>query len=269
VSGSPDVAQIDSDEALVWPVLVRVLGPFRLVKRDQPVAVRSGGKTEALLCRLALESSNGVPRETLLEALWPDAEPELAAQSLSSLVYSLHRQLGDALGGAAPVTHEQGAYRLNQEAGVGVDLACFDLLVGAGDRELEHERPELAATLYRRAVGLYGGDLCLAREVRAVVERERLRARYMTVLGWLADHHCAAGDYGAALEFALKLLASDPCREDAHRLVMRCHVRRGERAQALHQYRVCKQILSTEYDAAPEPATTALYDRIRLAPDTV
>jgi DNA-binding SARP family transcriptional activator len=62
------------------------------------------------------------------------------------------------------------------------------------------------------------------------------------------------------------MLASDPCREDAHRLVMRCYVRLGERAQALRQYQLCKQILRAEYDVAPEDATTALYDRVRLEP---
>jgi hypothetical protein len=50
---------------------------------------------------------------------------------------------------------------------------------------------------------------------------------------------------------------------------MRCHVQRGERAQALRQYQLCRDILKAEYDAAPEPATTALFDQVRLDPGSI
>jgi len=62
------------------------------------------------------------------------------------------------------------------------------------------------------------------------------------------------------------VLQHDPCREDAHRLIMRCYLRRDQRAQALHQFRVCQSILSAEFDAAPEPVTVALFEQIRLDP---
>ena len=50
---------------------------------------------------------------------------------------------------------------------------------------------------------------------------------------------------------------------------MRCYVRRGERAAALRHYGVCAQILRAEFDAAPEPATTALYEQIRRQPSGI
>jgi DNA-binding SARP family transcriptional activator len=101
------------------------------------------------------------------------------------------------------------------------------------------------------------------------VQRERVRALYLSLLGRLADQYFRECDYPAALEYALRLLSDDPCREDAHRLVMRCHVRLGERAQALRQYRVCQQILAAEFEARPEPLTSVLFDRVRLDPANV
>ena len=91
----------------------------------------------------------------------------------------------------------------------------------------------------------------------------------MTVLAHLADYYFSIGEYGNCLEFADQLLKNDACREDAHRLVMRCYVRRGERAQALHQYRLCTEILQSEFDAVPEQQTLQLYNQIRLSPHTV
>ena len=65
------------------------------------------------------------------------------------------------------------------------------------------------------------------------------------------------------------MLAHDPCGEDAHRLVMPCHVRRGERAQALHHYGVYVDILRAAYATTPEPATVALFEQVRRDPGSV
>jgi DNA-binding SARP family transcriptional activator len=251
------------------PVVICLLGDFRLLKSSQPIAVRSGGKAEALLGLLGLRACQRVARDAILAALWPAGDPTLAGQSLNSLVYSLNRQLADAIGGAAAVQHADGYYRLNAEAGVMVDVADFESLVARGDRCARGGDLAGAVAQYRRAAGLYRGDLWSGSELAAVIERERLRARYLTLLAWLADYSYERGDYLTCLDVTRQLLASDPCREDAHRIAMRCYVRQGQRAQALRQYRLCANILRAEFDTAPEPATTALYDQIRLDPGSV
>jgi hypothetical protein len=50
---------------------------------------------------------------------------------------------------------------------------------------------------------------------------------------------------------------------------MRCYVRQGQRAAALHQYQVCRAILHREFDTAPEPATVALYNQVRHDPENI
>ena len=102
-----------------------------------------------------------------------------------------------------------------------------------------------------------------------MIERERLRARYLHARSQLADHEFARGRYGEALSNALEVLAHDPCREDAHRMAMRSYVRMGERSQALRQYRMCRQMLAQEFDAVPESTTETLFERIRLDPSSV
>jgi DNA-binding SARP family transcriptional activator len=249
-------------------LLICLLGGFRLRLGSEAVPLRAGGKGELLLCALALRGARGVPQETLLATLWPDSATALASQSLSSLVYSLNRLLGDALG-AAPVVHADGCYRLNAAAGVAVDVEGFEALASDGDRHARAGHDDAAAEAYGRAVGLYRGDLPASSDLPTLLERERLRALYLNLLARLADHTFGRGEYAECLERALRLLAHDPCREDAHRLVMRCYVRRGERAQALRQYRLCETLLRSEFDAAPEPATRDLFDRIRLDPGGV
>lgn len=251
------------------PVLVAVLGPFRLFRAGRPVPVRTGGKIEALLFRLATRHPDHIQRDTLLSMLWPETDLSLAGQSLNSLIYSLHKLLGDALDGAWPVLHEGGAYGLNGEAGVSTDIGLFQALAGAGDEHVHHGHVSAAARSYARAVALYRGDLCAGDDWRDTIERERLRASFLNLLARLAEYHFEECAYADSIEYALRLLVLDPCREDAHRQVMRCHARQGQRAQALRQYRLCEAVLRMEFDAHPEPATTALFDQIRLSPESV
>jgi len=251
------------------PVVICLLGSFRVLGAGEPVPLRGGSKAEALLSTLALHADHGQTREQLLDSLWPDSDQHLAGQSLNSLVYTLHRLLKDQLDDQPPVQYSGGWYHLNRPAGVAVDIHLFEQSADAADRHVQADERTAAAAAYQQAVDLYRGDLRAGPDVHGLVERERLRARFLNVLAHLADYHFKANDYDACLDAVLRLLAADPCREDAHRLAMRSYLRRGERAQALRQYRLCESILAAEFDAAPEPATRALFERIRTQPDGV
>jgi DNA-binding SARP family transcriptional activator len=248
------------------PVEVCLLGSFRVLKQGALVALRQGGKGEQLLGQLALRSPDGMLREALIGQLWPDTETALATQSLNTLVYSMHRLLGDALDGRPPVLAHAGQYLLNAGAGVGVDVNAFDTAARDGDRLSGLGDRTGAIAAYRGAVAFYAGDLAFGSDILALVERERLRSRYLLILARLADAHFDSSEFDRALEYALDLLSHDPCREDAHRMAMRCYVRLGVRSQALRQYRACRDVLAMEFEAVPERATESLYELIRLDP---
>jgi DNA-binding SARP family transcriptional activator len=245
--------------------VVCLLGSFRLLRNGRPLEVPIVGKAAMLLSTLALRLETGVPRDALLDMIWPKQDAAQATLSLNSLVYSLHRRLGDEAPEAVPIVCANGFYYLNTKVGYSTDIAHFNALVASGNR-LVAIREADARRHYEGAVELYRGDLCTGTDVYAVIEREHLRSSFLAVLAWLAEQAYRVGAYAVALDHALKLLAYDPCREDAHRLMMRVHVLRGERAQALRQYRVCEHILRSEFDAAPEPLTTELFERIRNDP---
>jgi DNA-binding SARP family transcriptional activator len=250
-------------------VLICLLGPFRVLKAGHPVDVRNGGKWETLLTHMALRLETGMTRESLLALLWPDGNPALATESLNSLMYRLHRCLGDALAGAGPIMHAGGRYRINVAAGVGVDVTQFENLARTGQEYCRIGDFGAAFDAFDRATLIYRGDLSAGSDVHAVMERERLRDVYSTLLSRLAEHHFVRGEYGPSAERALAILTRDPCREDIHRLIMRCYARLGKRAQALRQFRLCASMLSSEFDAVPEPATLALFEQLRLTPSSV
>ena len=264
-SEPPSVAPI----GLESPVFIGLLGSFVLLKAGHPVVVRTGGKVESLLSELALGSHLGIDQGELLAAVWPTAETTSASHSFHTLLYSLHHQFADVLAGHAPIVRIGGRYRLNVERGVGVDINAFEAAADAGDAAHRRGDRTTVAVAFARAVVIYRGDLTVGEDVRHLLHRERLRMRYLTLQATLAEYLFADGDYRAALAKSLDLLLHDPCREDAHRLVIRCHVRLGERAQALRQFQVCRRILLGEFEAEPEPATIALYEQVRRNPAAI
>jgi DNA-binding SARP family transcriptional activator len=251
-------------------VLICLLGRFHVLKRGHAMSMRAGGRTQSLLAVLALGSrSIGIARDDLLEQLWPGSDEGLAVQSLRTLVYSLHRSLGDVLGGAGPVVHLDGRYRLNGEAGVVVDVDRFDSAVDSAERSSKRGETRDALDHYQDAVDIYAGDLVGGTNIQYLLERERLRTRYLSARAQIGEHHLAQGEYLEALRGATDILAHDPFREDAHRMAMRCYVRLGQRAQALRQYRICRDALAREFEAPPEPATETLHELVRFDPARV
>jgi DNA-binding SARP family transcriptional activator len=249
--------------------MISLLGTFRLTLHGELAPIGSGSKSERLLIHLALAGRRHVERVILLEHLWPDNDPARASQSLNSLVYHLNKLAQSPLKQASIITNENGHYSLNRSAGVGVDIDYFDDWRTQGKRLLRHGDAEKGIVYCERALELYRGDLTDASSIEAIIERERLRAAYLDLLASLADYAYSDQDPEKALSYIHRLLKHDPCREDAHRLAMRCYVRLGTRAQALRQYQVCCQVLKAEFDAKPEPETEALFYQIRLDPKSI
>jgi DNA-binding SARP family transcriptional activator len=251
------------------PVLISLLGFFKLTLCGQPAPISSGSKSEQLLTCLALARQRGLLRAELLERIWPQCDAALAGQCLNSLTHQLNKLVHASGDGLGLIAHDNGYYYLNVQAGVGIDVDYFDAWYNFGKRLLQKGETTNGVAYCEQALMLYHGDLCGDSTIYIVIERERLRATFLELLTCLADHYYRHGEPEASLSYLHRLLVQDPCREDAHRLAMRCYMQRNLRAQALRQYRICCQALAVEFEAGPEPATIALFNQIRLDPSSV
>jgi DNA-binding SARP family transcriptional activator len=263
------LAQVGGDRAPAdVPLFITVLGSFGLFLRGLPLISRSRPKVEALLIYLSLRKGEWVAKSNLLGYLWPDAEGELANQCLKSLLRSV-QNLGRN-DGISLIDQRGPQLRLNRDGGVSVDIDRFESLCIEADAQSAAGQATAAMDSYRRAVTLYRGDIVGADDdLQALIERERLRAAFLKSLTRLADHYFASGEYDKALQTAFDLLHRDPCREDAHRLTMRCFVRLGIRSQALRQFRLCETIMRAEFGVEPEDDTVLLFQQVKSSPRSV
>lgn len=248
------------------PLTVSILGPPKLTSNRKNIAIVGRGKSDCLLVSLALFHRNVIARHHLLEQIWPEQSTDLAGQSLNSVTSELNKLGRKHFAFDNLILHEQGYYRFNSEAGVGTDIEYFDAWACMGQALLTQGEIENGLRYCEQAMALYRGDLCGDTSIHAVIERERLRTVLLDLLTILANHHYALGAPAQALPFLQRLLGREPCREDAHRQIMRCYMHLGQRAQALRAYQLCVHALAVEFDITPEPETVALYEQIRLNP---
>jgi class 3 adenylate cyclase len=101
----------------------------------------------------------------------------------------------------------------------------------------------------------------LQRWIRA--ERERLHEKALEGLTKLLSHTADDGGIERGIRTATRLLQLDPLRESVQRTLMELYCKQGRHAAAIHQYRVCAELLAKELGVEPEPATKTLYREIR------
>lgn len=186
----------------------------------------------ALIAWLAIEGPTARSRVAAL--LWPDSDPQAARNALRQRLFQMRRQLG--------VDLVSGGEVLALADGMAHDLDHADTVLDGQPGEFGPE---------------FGAWLEGVRAQRLERARARLQAR--------VEAAELAHDWNAMRDAAQGLLALDPLREDAHRLVMRAQYLRGDRAAALLAFDRCEQLLKHEVGIAPDAQTLALLRLITAA----
>ncbi len=247
-------------------LVVYCLGPFQAYLDDQLVESWPSGKGKAIFKYLVTHREIPTAKEVLMELFWPDADPDAARNNLNVAIYGLRQALRN--GGSPTISHilfQDDAYLLNPDLKVWVDVEEFLERFNQA-RELEQEGDlQGAIREYFTAEALY--QLEFLSEDRyddwILTRRQRLQITYLSLLERLSRYHYENGDYAACITVCHKMLAIDSCREDAHRLLMHCYERQGQRYLALRQYHLCASCLQEELDVSPTPDTIALYEELR------
>ena len=243
---------------------VHLLGPLVVTVNDVAVEGWHSGRQRSLFGYLVTHRQPWPTREVLMEAFWPESSPAASRNSLNVALHGLRRTLRSATN-APVIVYSGGIYRIDPRLRLWLDLEEFDLRVAHGHRMEKAGDSGHAAEDYEFAAELYRGEFLEddPYEEWAALPRERLRLAYLDTLGRLSSLYFRADRYAAAANLCQRIIERDPCREDAHRRLMRCYSRQGQPHLALMQYQACARALTKELGVEPEPATTKLRDQIR------
>ena len=244
------------------PILdVRLLGGFavRVADRVVPAAVWGQRRAAGIVKLLALEPGYRLHREQLLDQLWPELDPESAANNLRVALHHARRGLEETGAPAGRFLVREGdGLLLGPREAVQVDVEQF---AQAAAHSWQSGDPELA----ERAAALYRGDLLPddPYEEWAAARREAIRASYLTLLARLSRLHEERGDLACAIAARERALVLDALDETTNAAIVRLHAGMGQRELALAHYTRFADRLARELGAEPERETRELAAAVR------
>ena len=229
-------------------LVIHLLGEVVVVIDGRPVPELAAPRMQRLWARLVLARGHRLLRNQLACELWPESSDAQARTNLRKLLHDLRRSLP-----AEPelVDVDSRAVRWCAGPSAWVDVLTFTDAVARGE--------------LGEAIGSYGGVLLpdCDDDLWVEAERERLRRLAVETLAGLAAEADAEHRDSDVVGYARNLLRIDALHEPACRVLMRALARRGERSEALRTYDRLAGMLAGELGVAPEPATTALAERLR------
>jgi DNA-binding SARP family transcriptional activator len=220
-------------------VRVELLGQFRVAvdgRLADPAAWRRTRST-ALIKLLALSEGHRLHRERLMEALWPDRDPEAAGANLRKSVHFARR----ALNAHDVIMLDGEVVALAPGAELEVDSEVFEAAARRALREEDGAACESAADLY-------SGDLLPDDRYTDWAEepRQRLRQLYLQVL--------------RNARLWERLVAADPLDEAAQRSLMQAALDADNRGEVIRQFVHLCERLRIDLGVGPAAATIKIYE---------
>jgi DNA-binding SARP family transcriptional activator len=245
-------------------VEARLFGTLRLRVDGSPVTGWAGQRGPSVLRFLLSRDGHGCSRDELLAEFWPEVSPALARNRLQVAVSGLRRTLLEVTN-LQVIEYADGGYRINPELLVDVDVERFNQALSVARAAERAGASDRALAAHRDAIERYGGDFAADApyEQWALLPRESLRMAYIDALDRMSRIQLRMNRLEDCIATGLRMLAVDPCREDAHRLLMSCYASQGRTYQALRQYDLCRRMLRATLETAPTDETTRLYQAIR------
>jgi DNA-binding SARP family transcriptional activator len=222
------------------------LGRFSIVKKGKPIPLTLKGQSKPILVLKVLIAFGGleVKKEKISDVIWPDADGDMANQSLAT---TLHR-LRKILDVDEAITFAGGTMTLNPNI-CWVDVWEFERRCEQSDdmwsRNLHENIFDNINNNILEAVSLYKGPFLPeeADQPWTLFLREKLRSKYLRAIGKIGHYYEQSGLTQKAVECFQRTLEIDNLDEEAYRRLMACYFRMGERSKALSVYDSCKRVL--------------------------
>ena len=234
-------------------VHVSLLGGFSVTVNGEPVADRWRlRKAKTLVKLLALAPGHRLHREVVVDRLWPDTEPQVAANNLHQIVHTIRRMMGPE-----SITLSDDVVRLCPAGGLSVDVNVFEQAAATA-------RSGSGITALQQALQLWTGPLLPEDQYAewALEHGERLTETHAALATLLGSKLSEQGNHEAALALVEPLASSRPLDEQLHRVLIEALAGFGRRWEAVEAYERLRAALDEAYAAEPEPETKTLYRQL-------
>jgi DNA-binding SARP family transcriptional activator len=207
-------------------------------------------KVLALLCFLLTRPAMSSTRDQVLDALWPELDPEDALNSLNQTVYFLRRVFEEIyVEDLSPgyLHHDSDLVWLDSELVESRSNRCRDLI-----RRLpptpQPDDVELLAEMYRARFALD-----FEYEDWAAPHRDGLHASYLEIVERAVTNDLETGHFDRGIRLARKVLDVDPTAEHVEFSLLRLYRASGAHAAAAEQYAHYAATIREQLGIEPPP----------------
>lgn len=219
-----------------------------------------------MLKAIITRGAKGVPKDVLIEDLWPEISPISADSNFKVLLHRLRKTLEPSMDkalGSSYVVFKENLVSLRKDL-CQVDLDEFLILRHRGVKAEDAGDIRRAMLCYKSCIELYRGDF-LSEDLYvpwAEQKRNELRATYIDLLYRAADLYERQGSSKKAIECYQLIIKADPAREEVYQKLMLIYSNRGMRAEALKVYEECKSALEDQVGVEPCSLTVSIHKKI-------
>jgi DNA-binding SARP family transcriptional activator/Tfp pilus assembly protein PilF len=237
-------------------VVVETLGRLRVLVDGSPIAAAAwpSRKARELMKVLLARRGRPVPREELMDLLWPGEPPEKLANRFAVALSTLRTAIdpGKRSGSSPLVVSDRDSVRLDLTR-VSVDVEVF-LHDATDGLSRSREGDGSAVEALERAESSYTGDFLEenAYDDWAVSLREAARSAYLQVCRALAEAAVSRQEAEAAVRYLRRLLERDPYDEASHLWLVRLLAESGHHGEAHRCYRAYSRRMG-EIGVEPAP----------------
>ncbi len=234
-------------------VSVRLLGPFELQEEGrEPIRRFRSRSAASVLAYLAVHADRAVAREEIVEAVWPEDDPEQARASLRTALHSFRGLTSVEVFGA-----DRQFVWLNRE-NVSVDLHEFDRTARAGRAAAD---PAAAARSFDEAVlGVRGPLLPAATGIWVAAHQLAFEESYCQVVAARVELFTQQHEFEAAISLGRGALRLFPLREELHVALIKALNLSGQRGEAIRQFETLESWLDEQWGEAPSAEAVKALD---------
>jgi len=249
-------------------VTVHLFGGLEIITPQGIVSDKTWRKRKARLLFLMLVARQGrdVPRDVLLENLWPEMDEARAKNNFYVIWSAMKRVLmsGEPTPNACPyVEHSAGVCRIVRPL-VWSDLDEFDSAMVDLEAAERINDVDAGLAVARRLHEMYRAELLPSEFYNDWFRptRDRCRVLFGDAMLRVSRLCRQAEDSQSALQLVRFGLEHDPWREDLYQATLRYQIDTGQRSGAIETYMTCRTRLAEDLGIDPSSETQRLYEEV-------
>ena len=248
---------------------IQTFSGLQLKLGDRPFGAGKNitGKPKVLLMAIVSRGLRDIPKDVLMDDLWPDSPEAAAKKNFKVTLHRLRKAIAsprDQGGGPEYIHQRDNRLSLDPDC-CRVDVedflnACKDIR-----RLLAGGSTERLTVLGQRIMTVYRGDFLPEDLYTPWIDMKRLALRdeFIQTLLSLAEHHRQRSQDAEAIACCQAIVHVDPCQEGPAMALMRIYTRQNRQDLAEQAYRTLQTHLHRQLNETPSPEVTRRYREIR------